>query len=122
MHATEIKSITQVTTGMHQRLQGRRPQWCIKSNHQESAHTFYVYLVSTNCDWTQFAEETYQLEVSGANLYQLNRAISSGASAGIFTLPKGPSGKVKLAPKKKSASDDEVCDHCTPDDVALTYI
>jgi hypothetical protein len=56
----------------------------------------------------QFAEESYHLEVSGTNLYQLNRAITSGVTAGIFALPKGPSGKVKLAPKKK-ASDDEVC-------------
>ncbi|KAG2364504.1 hypothetical protein BDR07DRAFT_1279597, partial [Suillus spraguei] len=55
----------------------------------------------------KFAEESYRLEVSGTNLYQLNRAITSGVTAGIFALPKGPSGKVKLAPKKK-ASDDEV--------------
>ncbi|KAG1800860.1 uncharacterized protein HD556DRAFT_1229811 [Suillus plorans] len=54
----------------------------------------------------KFAEETYRLEVSGTNLYQLNRAIASGVMAGVFALPKGPSGKVKLAPKKK-ASDDE---------------
>jgi histone H1/5 len=62
----------------------------------------------TNCDWPQFAEETYHIEVSGGNLYQLNRAITSGVAAGVFALPKGPSGKVKLAPKKKPASDDEV--------------
>ncbi|KAG2146899.1 uncharacterized protein EDB93DRAFT_1147968 [Suillus bovinus] len=54
----------------------------------------------------KFAEESYHIEVSGTNLYQLNRAITSGVTAGIFALPKGPSGKVKLAPKKK-ASDDE---------------
>ena len=72
-------------------------------------------------NWPQFAEETYQVEVSGTNLYQLNRAISSGATAGVFALPKGPSGKVKLAPKKKPTSDDEVCDDCDPGDVMLTH-
>lgn len=55
----------------------------------------------------KFAEETYRLDLSGANLYQLNRAITSGVNAGIFALPKGPSGKVKMAPRKKAASDDE---------------
>ena len=37
--------------------------------------------------------------MSGTNLSQLNRAIASGTDGGIFVLPKGPSGKVKLAPK-----------------------
>ncbi|KAG1826805.1 uncharacterized protein BJ212DRAFT_1258159 [Suillus subaureus] len=64
----------------------------------------------------KFAEEKYRLEVSGTNLYQLNRAITSGVTAEIFALPKGPSGKVKLAPKKK-ASDDEVCG--STDDLVL---
>ncbi|KAH8107163.1 hypothetical protein BXZ70DRAFT_916664 [Cristinia sonorae] len=47
----------------------------------------------------KFAEETYKLEMTGLQNSQLNRAIASGAEAGIFSLPKGPSGKVKLAPK-----------------------
>ena len=34
-----------------------------------------------------------------SNLFQLGRAIASGTETGIFVLPKGPSGKVKLAPK-----------------------
>lgn len=32
----------------------------------------------------------------------LNRAIAHGAEKGDFVLPKGPSGKVRLAPKVKA--------------------
>lgn len=52
----------------------------------------------------KYAEEAYKLEVTGTNLYQLNHAISTGAEKGIFVLPKGPSGKVKLAPSKAGGS------------------
>lgn len=52
----------------------------------------------------KFAEEKYKLEVTGVNLSQLNRAIASGVESGLFTLPKGPSGKVKLAPKAKAST------------------
>lgn len=57
----------------------------------------------------KYAEETYGLEVAGINLSQLNRAIASGAEGGLFLLPKGPSGKVKLAPKVKASASKEVC-------------
>ena len=40
---------------------------------------------------------------------QLNRAIASGTEGGLFLLPKGPSGKVKLAPKAKADASKEVC-------------
>ncbi|KIJ69463.1 hypothetical protein HYDPIDRAFT_106085 [Hydnomerulius pinastri MD-312] len=53
----------------------------------------------------KYAEETYGIDVTGTNLYQLNRAITTGVEAGIFALPKGPSGKVKLAPKAKPVAD-----------------
>jgi histone H1/5 len=46
--------------------------------------------------------------MSGLQTSQLNRAISHGTQEGIFSLPKGPSGKVKLAPKAKTAIK-EVC-------------
>ncbi|KAI0807186.1 hypothetical protein C8Q74DRAFT_44270 [Fomes fomentarius] len=39
------------------------------------------------------------------NLSHLNRAIANGAEDGTFALPKGPSGKVKLAPKTKPANE-----------------
>jgi histone H1/5 len=48
------------------------------------------------------------LDLSGANIYQLNRAITTGAENGIFALPKGPSGKVKLTPKAKVGASKEV--------------
>jgi histone H1/5 len=42
--------------------------------------------------------------MTGLNLSQLKRAITSGTEGGIFLLPKGPSGKVKLASPSTSAS------------------
>ena len=56
----------------------------------------------------QYAETKYRMDTSGTNLYQLNRAIASGAEKGTFVLPKGPSGKVKLAPKVRASASKEV--------------
>jgi hypothetical protein len=56
----------------------------------------------------QFIEEKYKLEMTGLQTSQLNRAISTGAEEGIFSLPKGPSGKVKLASKNKTSPAKEV--------------
>lgn len=48
--------------------------------------------------------------MNNANISHLNRAIAGGAEDGTFALPKGSSGKVKMAPKiRKPSSDDEVC-------------
>ncbi|KAI0928380.1 hypothetical protein AcW1_005640 [Taiwanofungus camphoratus] len=55
----------------------------------------------------KYITEKYKLEIEGANASQLNRAIAHGAQIGIFALPKGPSGKVKLAPKLKPSSNNE---------------
>ncbi|KAF7338445.1 Histone H1 [Mycena venus] len=54
-----------------------------------------------------FAEEQYKLEVTAAHISQLNRAITSGVESGMFVLPKGPSGCVKLAPKTPRDSSKE---------------
>jgi histone H1/5 len=43
--------------------------------------------------------------MSAQNLSHLNRAITHGAEHGLFVLPKGPSGKVKLAPKTSSTKE-----------------
>jgi hypothetical protein len=49
----------------------------------------------------QYAEETYKLDMTSAsNLHQLNLALARGAEKETFVFPKGPSGKVKLAPKR----------------------
>ncbi|KAI6005990.1 hypothetical protein EDD15DRAFT_2215239 [Pisolithus albus] len=39
---------------------------------------------------------------------QLNRAITVGTEKGNFVLPKGPSGKVKLAPERTTGTPKEV--------------
>jgi histone H1/5 len=43
---------------------------------------------------------------SASNLHQLNLALTRGAEKETFVFPKGPSGKVKLAPKRSKASTD----------------
>jgi histone H1/5 len=47
--------------------------------------------------------------MAGTSLYRLNQAISSGVDDGIFVQPKGPSGRVKLAPKASSATKEVSC-------------
>ncbi|KAF5330640.1 hypothetical protein D9619_006020 [Psilocybe cf. subviscida] len=53
----------------------------------------------------KFVETKYKLDFGAAQTTQLARAITSGADKKIFVLPKGPSGRVKLAPKSKPAAD-----------------
>ncbi len=55
----------------------------------------------------QYAEEKYRLDMTSAsNLHQLNLALTRGAEKETFVFPKGPSGKVKLAPKRPKAAAD----------------
>jgi len=49
----------------------------------------------------KFVENKYHIDLNPLTASQLNRAINSGSEKGIFLLPKGPSGKVKLAPKSR---------------------
>lgn len=49
----------------------------------------------------KFVESKYRIELNAAASSQLNRAITTGSEKGTFVLPKGPSGKVKLAPKAR---------------------
>jgi len=51
----------------------------------------------------KYVETEYKLEIGAAQNTQLSKALSTGTDKGIFVLPKGPSGRVKLAPKAKSA-------------------
>ncbi|KAI0253889.1 hypothetical protein BJV78DRAFT_137229 [Lactifluus subvellereus] len=72
------------------------------TQHREDARTG----VSRNAI-KKYAEETYKLDMSSAsNLHQLNLALTRGAEKGTFVFPKGPSGKVKLAPKRPRAPAD----------------
>jgi hypothetical protein len=45
--------------------------------------------------------------MNGLTVSNINRAIINGEKKGVFLLPKGASGKVKLA--KGAAHDKEVC-------------
>jgi linker histone H1 and H5 family len=53
----------------------------------------------------EFMESRYGLEMTSLTIANINRAILKGQEKGVFELPKGPSGKVKLA---KAAEDKEV--------------
>ncbi|TFK72172.1 hypothetical protein BDN72DRAFT_371530 [Pluteus cervinus] len=55
----------------------------------------------------KYVEDTYGLEMDNSRAHQLSRAISSGVDKGIFVLPKGPSGRVKFAPKNKPAVESD---------------
>ncbi|KIK93165.1 hypothetical protein PAXRUDRAFT_829247 [Paxillus rubicundulus Ve08.2h10] len=48
----------------------------------------------------KFVDSKYHLPMNTASASHLNRAITHGADKGNFVLPKGPSGKVKLAPQR----------------------
>ncbi|KAF8507258.1 hypothetical protein JB92DRAFT_2587190, partial [Gautieria morchelliformis] len=56
----------------------------------------------------KFLETKYGLDISASTVTNINRAIAHGAEKGFFALPKGPSGKVKLAPKARSDAGKEV--------------
>ncbi|KAF8590545.1 hypothetical protein K439DRAFT_98046 [Ramaria rubella] len=56
----------------------------------------------------KFLETKYGLDISAGTVTNINRAIAHGAEKGLFTLPKGPSGKVKLTPKARSDAGKEV--------------
>lgn len=47
----------------------------------------------------KFLEIKYKMDVNAHVISSLNRAIKTGTDKNVFSLPKGPSGKVKLAPK-----------------------
>ncbi|PVG02166.1 hypothetical protein CPB86DRAFT_823025 [Serendipita vermifera] len=53
----------------------------------------------------KFIESRYGLEMNGLTVSNINRAIINGEKKGVFLLPKGASGKVKLA--KGAAHDKE---------------
>lgn len=54
----------------------------------------------------KFVGEKYKLDIGNAQNTQLSKAIAVGAEKNTFSLPKGPSGRVKLAPKTPKVADD----------------
>ncbi|KAJ7501659.1 hypothetical protein B0H11DRAFT_1992535 [Mycena galericulata] len=52
----------------------------------------------------KFVESKYKLTIGNAQNTQLSKALATGTEKNIFVLPKGPSGRVKLAPKTKPAN------------------
>ncbi|THH33026.1 hypothetical protein EUX98_g1168 [Antrodiella citrinella] len=81
---------------------GSHPSWKDIIRECIAAHTSEARSGVSRSTIKKFAEEQYKLEMNGLQNSQLNRAITTGAEQGVFQLPKGPSGKVKLAPKVKT--------------------
>ncbi|KAF8319316.1 winged helix DNA-binding domain-containing protein, partial [Clavulina sp. PMI_390] len=53
----------------------------------------------------QYIESNYKLPITPTVTSNINRALKSGEDKKIFVFPKGPSGKVKLAPKAPKTED-----------------
>ncbi|KAG9318863.1 etoposide-induced protein 2.4-domain-containing protein [Chiua virens] len=68
----------------------------------------------------KYVEEQYNLQIGNAQNTQLARAIATGAEKGIFVLPKGPAGKVKLPPKNARPVDTSASKENKPAKVATT--
>ncbi|CAE6457409.1 unnamed protein product [Rhizoctonia solani] len=55
----------------------------------------------------KFLEEKYKIDITPSHITNINRAITRGVETKVFALPKGPSGKVRLAPKKPAPEGKE---------------
>ncbi|KAJ7063114.1 hypothetical protein C8F01DRAFT_1209479 [Mycena amicta] len=62
----------------------------------------------------KFIESKYKVEFNAAHASQLSRAITTGSERGTFTLPKGPSGKVKLTPKSSTKENSKPISKAKP--------
>jgi len=62
-------------------------------------HTEDAHIGVSRQTLKKFAQDKYTLEPTGSNVLNLNHALSYGVQKGLFVFPKGPSGRVKLAPK-----------------------
>jgi hypothetical protein len=52
---------------------------------------------------SRFLAATYKIDISSAsNVHNLNNAIKRGSETGALVLPKGNSGRIKLAPKVRA--------------------
>ncbi|KAI6111473.1 hypothetical protein EV401DRAFT_2212041 [Pisolithus croceorrhizus] len=67
-----------------------------------------------------FVEFNYHLVMTATTTSQLNHAITAGKEKGDFVLPKGPSGKVKLAPERTTGRPKEETAKPTPKRVPST--
>ncbi|KAM5542596.1 hypothetical protein V8D89_003557 [Ganoderma adspersum] len=63
----------------------------------------------------KFVEDNYKLDIGNAQITQLSKAITSGAEKGVFVLPKGPSGRVKLPPKTTRPAEGTAAKENKPD-------
>ncbi|OSX64932.1 hypothetical protein POSPLADRAFT_1053735 [Postia placenta MAD-698-R-SB12] len=105
--STKAKTPKSTTSKANAKPIASHPSWkemiteCIV-NHKEEARSGV-----SRATIKKYISEKYKLDIEGANASQLNRALTHGAEKGVFAFPKGPSGKVKLAPKNKPTPANE---------------
>ncbi|PPQ79850.1 hypothetical protein CVT26_012601 [Gymnopilus dilepis] len=87
--------------GMHRCEQRGCPYWSLTPSDQEVGGVSRSLLLLIAHYGDRFVESKYKLEIGAAQNTQLAKAITTGVEKGVFVLPKGLSGRVKLAPKSK---------------------
>ncbi|KDQ59524.1 hypothetical protein JAAARDRAFT_624083 [Jaapia argillacea MUCL 33604] len=101
--ASNKKSTTKKPAAKKVKAVPSHPPWidmikeCIASNTEDARHGVSRPQIKN------FVESEYKLEIGNAQNTQLSKAIATGVEKGEFVLPKGPSGRVKLAPKTHKA-------------------
>ncbi|KAF8626295.1 hypothetical protein AX15_004966 [Amanita polypyramis BW_CC] len=84
------------------RPQVTHPSWIEMIKACITAHPDHARQGVSRPQIKKFVEQTYKLEMTTAQNVMLSKALGSGSEKGVFVLPKGPSGRVKFAPKTKT--------------------
>ena len=69
------------------------------------------YSAENNCTHVlrcRYIQDKYKIEASNSVSTYISQAISRGVVIGELVLPKGTSGKVKLAPREQTEKEKEV--------------
>ncbi|KZP20847.1 hypothetical protein FIBSPDRAFT_826588 [Athelia psychrophila] len=107
------KSSTVKKAGVVNKTHPAHPSWADMIKECIVAHPDDARFGVSRPTIKKFIEAHYAVEINPAAASQLNRAIAHGADKGVFVLPKGSSGKVKLAVKARGDATKEVsCDIC----------
>ncbi|KAH0827017.1 etoposide-induced protein 2.4-domain-containing protein [Lanmaoa asiatica] len=118
MSAKKSSSAAKTTKKTAARPAATHPSWiemikeCIAANPDDSRQGVSRPHIK------KYVEEQYNLQIGNAQNTQLARAITTGAEKGIFVLPKGPAGKVKLPPKNVRPVDTSASKENKPAKVA----
>ncbi|KAJ7939258.1 hypothetical protein B0H13DRAFT_1941331 [Mycena leptocephala] len=79
------------------------PTWIDMIKECIVAHPEYARQGVSRPQIKEFVESTYKLSIGPFQNTQLSKALKTGSTMNIFVLPKGPSERVKLAPRLNAA-------------------